>query len=221
VGAQTVEIARRSPGAEITAVDISADSLAAAERRVREAGLAGVRFRQADLLDLPFAEASFDHVFLCFVLEHLPDPDTVLRRLARAVRPGGTVTAIEGDHGSTFFHPDDPFARRAIDALVELQRRGGGHALIGRELYPRFVAAGLSGVSVSPRFVYADASRPALVEGFTRLTFAAMVEGVTDEAMRAGLMSREDWDRGIRALHRCAEADGVFCYTFFKATGRR
>ena len=221
VGAQTVELARRSPGAEITAVDISADSLAAAERRVHEAGLAGVCFRQADLLDLPFADESFDHVILCFVLEHLPYPDLALRHLARVVRPGGSVTAIEGDHGSTFFHPDDPFARRAIEALVELQRRGGGHALIGRELYPRFVAAGLSNVRVSPRFVYADASRPGMVEGFTRRTFAAMVEGVTDEATRAGLMSRADWDRGIRALHRCAEPDGVFCYTFFKVTGRR
>jgi SAM-dependent methyltransferase len=113
VGAQTVELARRSPGAEITAVDISSASLAAAERRMRDAGLDGVRFRQADLLDLPFPDASFDHVILCFVLEHLPDPDRALRRLVRAVRPGGTVTAIEGDHGSTFFHPDDPFARRA------------------------------------------------------------------------------------------------------------
>ena len=53
VGAQTVELARRSPGAAITAVDISSESLAAAERRVRDAGLDGVRFRQADLLDLP------------------------------------------------------------------------------------------------------------------------------------------------------------------------
>jgi SAM-dependent methyltransferase len=221
VGAQTLELARRSPGAQITAVDISANSLAAAARRLQQAGLEGIRFQQADLLDLPFPEGAFDHVFLCFVLEHLPDPDLALRRLARVVRPGGTVTAIEGDHGSTFFYPDDPYARRAIEALVELQRRGGGHALIGRELYPRFVAAGLSEVVVSPRFVYADASRPAMVEGFSRLTFAAMVEGVTEEALRAGLMSREEWERGVRALHRCAEPDGVFCYTFFKATGRR
>ena len=57
VGAQTVELARRSPGAAITAIDISTDSLAAADRRVREAGLSGVRFQQADLLNLPFASA--------------------------------------------------------------------------------------------------------------------------------------------------------------------
>jgi hypothetical protein len=38
---------------------------------------------------------------------------------------------------------------------------------------------------------------------------------------KQGLMSREAWERGIAALYRTAEADGVFCYTFFKATARK
>jgi hypothetical protein len=67
--------------------------------------------------------------------------------------------------------------------------------------------------------VYADASRPELVEGFTRNTFAAMVEGVRKRALQAGLIDARTWERGIAGLHRAAEADGVFCYTFFKATG--
>jgi hypothetical protein len=69
--------------------------------------------------------------------------------------------------------------------------------------------------------VYVDASRPALVEGFTKLTFTAMVEGVADEVTRQGLMSPGAWERGIAALLRTAEPDGVFCYTFFKATARK
>jgi hypothetical protein len=32
-----------------------------------------------------------------------------------------------------------------------------------------------------------------------------------------GMMSEADFDKGIADLHRTAEADGVFCYTFFKA----
>jgi len=68
--------------------------------------------------------------------------------------------------------------------------------------------------------VYVDPSRPALVEGFTKLTFTAMVEGVGTTAGDNGLMSREEWDQGIAGLYRTAEPDGVFCYTFFKATGR-
>lgn len=128
---------------------------------------------------------------------------------------------IEGDHGSAFFHPLNEDARRAVTCLVELQHRAGGNALIGRELYPLVSSAGYHNVRVSPRMVYVDASRPDLAEGFTKLTFTAMVEGVAEEVRKRGLMSMENWSRGIAALYRCAEPDGVFCYTFFKATARK
>ena len=64
--------------------------------------------------------------------------------------------------------------------------------------------------------VYVDSSRPDLVEGFTRRTFTAMIEGVRDTAIATGLITAETFDAGIRDLYRTAEADGVFCYTFFK-----
>ena len=47
-----------------------------------------------------------------------------------------------------------------------------------------------------------------------------MIEGVRDAALAAGLMEPADFDEGIRDLYRTAEEDGVFCYTFFKATGK-
>ena len=95
----------------------------------------------------------------------------------------------------------------------------GGDAHIGRRLYPLLVEAGVHDVRVSPRMVYVDASRPALVDGFIRKTFTAMVEGVGEQAIREGMMDAESWRKGIRALYRTAEHDGTFCYTFFKAVG--
>lgn len=212
-------VAANSPDAQFTCIDCSEASLAEAEARVKKGGYRNVVFRKADIFNLPFAPESFDHIFVCFVLEHLPDPARALVYLKKVLKPGGTITVIEGDHGSAYFHPDSTYARRAIDCLVTLQKDAGGNALIGRELYPLVVKAGYRHVSVSPRMVYVDASRPALVEGFTKLTFTAMVEGVRDEALRTGLMSEADWDRGIADLYRTAEPDGVFCYTFFKAIG--
>ncbi len=219
VGAQTVTLASRSPDAQFTSVDCSEGSLAEAERRVRDAGLINVRFQQADILSLPFETAHFDHVFVCFVLEHFGNPEAALASLKRVLRPGGTITVIEGDHGSTFFYPDSPCAKKAINCLVTLQKETGGNALIGRELYPLLTTAGFSGVSVSPRMVYVDASRPDLVEGFIKQTFTAMVGGVRDAAIGKGLISEADWEQGIADLYRTAEPDGVFCYTFFKGTG--
>ncbi len=221
VGAQTITLARNSPDARITSVDISEASVAEARRRVDAAGLTNVQFRQADIFALPFDPTSFDHVFVCFVLEHLARPIEALDALRVLLKPGGTITVIEGDHGSAYFHPDSEAAHRAIQCQVDLQRAAGGNALIGRELYPLLTKAGFSAVRVSPRMVYVDSSRPELVDGFTRKTFTAMIEGVRESAIGAGLIEPAVFDKGIRDLYRTAEPDGVFCYTFFKAVGER
>ncbi|OOG23214.1 SAM-dependent methyltransferase [Thioalkalivibrio denitrificans] len=219
VGAQTVTLARNSPRASIVAMDISETSLAEARHRVMLEGLTNVRFQRGDILDLPFDPGSFDHVFVCFVLEHLKEPGLALQNLKACLRPGGTITVIEGDHGSAFFHPDSDAARAAIRSLVELQARTGGNALIGRSLYPLLRRAGYRQISVSPRTVYADAGKPEMVDGFTKRTFTAMIEGARQSAIREGIVEPAVFDRGVRDLYRTAERDGTFCYTFFKAVG--
>ncbi|MGI8331712.1 methyltransferase domain-containing protein [Actinomadura scrupuli] len=221
VGAQTVHLVAAGPGAHIVAVDVSADSLAQARARVAALAAPGAERRvewcHADLHDLPFGAESFDHLFVCFVLEHLPDPCGALAGLRRVLRPGGTITVIEGDHGSAFFHPDSAHARAAIGCQVRLQSAAGGDALLGRRLQPLLADAGYHDVMVGPRTVYADRTRPALVDGFTRNTFIAMIESVRDEALAAGLTTPADWDRGIADLRRTADDGGTFSYTFFKA----
>jgi len=179
-------------------------------------GINNVTVRQADIFHLPFPAASFDHVFLCFVLEHLARPVEALKALKYILKPGGTITVIEGDHGSAYFYPDSDFAHQAVRCQVARQARAGGNALIGRALYPLLREAGFSGVHVSPRMVYVDSSKPDLVEGFTKNTFAAMIEGIRKPSVESGMMSEADFDKGIADLYRTAEADGVFCYPFLR-----
>jgi len=69
--------------------------------------------------------------------------------------------------------------------------------------------------------VYVDSSKPELVEGFTKNTFTAMIEGVRESALKAGIIEPGVFDRGIKDLYRTAASDGVFCYTFFKAVGKK
>jgi SAM-dependent methyltransferase len=220
VGSQTVTLAARNRQSHIVSVDIAADSLATAANRVGAAGLGNVEFVTGDLFALPFEPASFDHVFVCFVLEHLTDPVAALRVADSMLAPGGQLTVIEGDHGSTYFHPDSSAARAAIDCQIELQRRAGGNALIGRQLYPLITAAGFTAVRVEALVVYIDGTRPELAQQFTRNTFTAMIEGVRADAVAADLTTLEDFDAGIRDLYRTSEPDGVFSYTFFKAHAR-
>ena len=217
VGAQTLILARRSPEAKFTCLDVSHESMTKAKQNVEAAGLTNVNCEYADLFALPYEPETFDHVFVCFLLEHLSRAREALPILKGVLRRRGTITVIEGDHGSTFFHPDNHSANAAIDSLIKMQRQMGGNALIGRELYPLLVEAGFDNVRVSPRMVYVDGSQPALADSFTRKTFTAMVEGVRDRVIAAGLIEPERFNAGIKALYRTSERDGVFCYTFFKA----
>ena len=221
VGAQAITLARNSPDAKITSIDISLTSLEEARANIDVAGVTNVQVQHADIFALPFGAETFDHIFVCFVLEHLSRPAEALEILKRILRPSGTITVIEGDHGSAYFHPENRAAQAAIDCLIELQRAAGGNALIGRQLYPLLRQSGFTAVRVSPRMVYVDSSRPELVDGFTKKTFTAMVEGVREAAIAAGLIEPQTFDAGIASLYRTAEADGVFCYTFFKAFGQK
>ncbi len=220
-GSQTVFLAAQNPETRIISVDVSADSLERARARVAAAGRRNVEFRQADMFDLPFADEQFDHVFLCFVLEHVARPEAALTALRRVLRRDGTITAIEGDHGSWYCYPQTAAAELAVQCLIDVQARLGGDALIGRRLYPLLLEAGFRDPRVSPRMVYVDSSRPQFVDGFSKKTFIAMVEGVRNQAISLGLIDRETWDRGIADLYRATEPDGTFCYTFFKGVGLR
>jgi len=221
-GGQTVQLLARSPTAHLVSVDVSASSLDHARERVAvELPGRDVQWLQADLFDLPFADAAFDHLFICFVLEHLVDPAAALRSLRRLLRPGGTITVIEGDHGSAFFHPATERAQATIQCLIDLQTAAGGDGLIGRRLQPLLTTAGYDDVLVRPRTVYADQTQPELVEGFTSNTFTAMVSGVRDRAIAAGMIDEAAWDEGIADLRRSADSGGTFHYTFFKGVARR
>ncbi|MEN8651274.1 methyltransferase domain-containing protein [Streptomyces sp. 21So2-11] len=217
VGAQTLHLVESSPGARITAIDASGVSLSQARARFRDHPRRGqVGWQQADLFQLPYGEGYFDHLFICFVLEHLPDPRRALTSLRRVLRPGGTITVIEGDHGSAFFHPDSADARAVIGHQIRLQAAAGGNALVGRQVQPLLTAAGYEDVAVRARTVYADSTRPGLVEGFTRNTFIAMIESVRDDVLAAGFTGLASWDQGIAGLHRAADGGGTFHYTFAK-----
>ncbi|MEO0896791.1 MAG: methyltransferase domain-containing protein [Bacteroidota bacterium] len=219
VGAQIKTVAPQNPESSFHSIDISHESIQQAQALANRSGIHNVSFQQADIFDLPFPDEHFDHIFVCFVLEHLPQAVDALQQLKRVLKAGGSMTLIEGDHGSTYFHPDSEAARRAVQCQVILQAQKGGDANIGRKLYPLLEAAGYQNIQVSPRQVYVDDSNPTWVEGFTRNTFTAMIEGISDEAVSQQLISEADMARGIADLYKTAEGGGTFCYTFFKGIG--
>ena len=162
VGAQTRILAGNSPLAKIISADVSEDSVRQAARLLNELRCDNVEFIVADIFHLPFDEQEFDHIFICFLLEHLADTAEALSSLKRVLKKDGSITVIEGDHGSCFFHPNSPDARSAINCLIQSQASAGGDGLIGRRLYPLLKEAGFWGVTINPKMGFSDAHRPHL-----------------------------------------------------------
>jgi demethylmenaquinone methyltransferase/2-methoxy-6-polyprenyl-1,4-benzoquinol methylase len=78
-------------GYRVTGLDQSPGMLA----RARERFDGRVDLVEASAEQLPFPDASFDHLTFTYLLRYVDDPGATLRELARVVRPGGTVAMLE------------------------------------------------------------------------------------------------------------------------------
>ena len=220
VGAQTRILSRRNPGTAFECVDISPESVEQARGVARQERIHNATFKEADILSLPYSPASFNHVFVCFVLEHLHDPVTVLRSFLEILTPGGSITVIEGDHGSGFWTPETAESRMAWKGLVDSQIALGHDPNIGRRVYPLLDAAGFQIQDVSPRWVYADQSNPTLLDGVINQIIAPMVYSAQKQVLDSACMQAGEWEKGLADIRKVArDPAGTFFYTWFKGVG--
>lgn len=139
----------RAVGPRGSVLGIERDSLQLAAAR-RPAGQvpeeAPVEFRQGDVLELPLRRQeaeTFDLAHARFVLEHVPQPERVIRQMLRAVRPGGRVVLCDDDH-STFRPAPEPDGFASLwRAYVRSYDRLGNDPFVGRRLVSLLHQAGL------------------------------------------------------------------------------
>jgi demethylmenaquinone methyltransferase/2-methoxy-6-polyprenyl-1,4-benzoquinol methylase len=88
-GAVAAELIKQKHCA-VVGVDQSPEMLSVARQR-----LSGVQLVEASAEQLPFEDASFDGLTFTYLLRYVDDPGATLRELARVVRPGGSIAALE------------------------------------------------------------------------------------------------------------------------------
>jgi SAM-dependent methyltransferase len=193
------------PRGAAVGVDSSAAMLERARGRIRP-GDGPVRFVQADAGTLPFAEAAFDGVRIERVLQHVADPDGVIREAARILRPDGRLVIVEPDWGTLVVdlpgvEATVPFGRAVEQAIA--------HPRIGRTLRRRLVGAGFVQVEarVEPHLV----TDPSLL-------------GDADPLVRLReVTAREPPLRRLLEAWEAAVAEGRFlaALSLFEVVGRR
>jgi ubiquinone/menaquinone biosynthesis C-methylase UbiE len=90
---------------QVTGIDISKGSLQTAQSLKDKAGLENVRFQKEDMLQLPFADASFDIVWAWGTVHHTTDPIKAVQELIRILKNGGSILlAVYTRTRLTFVH---------------------------------------------------------------------------------------------------------------------
>lgn len=108
-GYYSVEVARRIPEGKLTLLDIQQEMLEKCARKLKSAGIENFSTKQADGKSLPFANASFDALFLVTVFGEIEEREAFLREAARVLRPDGVLSITE-HHPDPDFEPADEVA---------------------------------------------------------------------------------------------------------------
>jgi ubiquinone/menaquinone biosynthesis C-methylase UbiE len=201
-GTITVDLARRvAPG---TTIGIDAAAKVIEEATTVHAG-SSVEFRVADLMQMEFADNSFDVVHAHQVLQHLSDPVGALREMARVCRPGGIVAARDSDYEAMTWFPADPDLDAWLDLYRRVARANGGEPDAGRYLLDWARQAGFDEIIPSASawcFATAEDRRWWGSLWADRTTSSA----VAHRAVALGLASVDDLIRMANAWRRWAEA---------------
>jgi phosphatidylethanolamine/phosphatidyl-N-methylethanolamine N-methyltransferase len=80
--------------AQLFGVDLSGGMLREARKKIREMNLDRAFVFQANALQLPFADSTFDHVFISHVISVVSDPVMLVHEAQRVAKPGARIVIV-------------------------------------------------------------------------------------------------------------------------------
>lgn len=183
----------------VVGVDHSPVLIDAARRFAKTEGVEHrLEFEVADAHALDLPDGAFHAVIAHTLLSHVTDPLTVLREMARVVRPGGAVVVFDGDFASWTFGSPAPEVGQAMDDGLRAVMVSKPRVL--REMPRLLRAVGLE-LTEAQAHVYAEVG--------TSVYFFNALETYGPLIVRAGLVTPEQFDAFL-AERRQASADGLF-----------
>jgi ubiquinone/menaquinone biosynthesis C-methylase UbiE len=188
VGAVLAVLGQEFPGIHLTGVDIEPRQLDYARGHLERAGVEATLL-QADALELPFEDGSFDHVWMMWFLEHVADPPAVLREARRVLIPAGAITAIEVDYSTVRAEPST-YALEALFRSMVQSMAASGWGDAGTRLPGWLREAGFREVNEGERKFWwqdEDLSGQASYAADVIESALAQQPGTDEEELRAGL----------------------------------
>jgi SAM-dependent methyltransferase len=207
LGLLACEVASSANGVMVTGVEKSPQQLAAARQQDN------VTYLEGDAHNLDFPDESFDLVYARYLLEHVGDPERVLREMRRVAKPGARVVVCENDISLLRVDPPCRNFERVWERFAQLQEKLGGDALIGRRLHRLFKSAGFDRVELTVQPEVHGFDDPGFAPWIRNLV--GNVESGRDSLIREGLASTGEVEAAIadlNALLKVPSASNTFVW---------
>lgn len=222
VGAQSEILLRRFPDIKLTAIDLNDKQLQAAKQSLSKLAFAKDRYelKQMSAEDLKFDSEIFDGAFLCFVLEHVPDPRRVLSEVRRVLTPGGIVYITEVLNSSFFLDPYSPNVWKYWMAFNDYQYDQKGDPFMGAKLGNLLMQNGYRNIETEVKTWFLDNRHPQkrkeIIEFWSELLMSASEQllsaGYVDEATVEGMKNE------MKVVAN--DPNAVFFFSFIQAKAR-
>ena len=222
VGAQTEILLRRFPDLKISGIDLSDKQLKAASESLSKLEFAKDRYdlQQMSAENLAFASESFDGAFLCFVLEHVPDPRRVLSEVRRVLNPGGIIYITEVLNSSFFLDPYSPNVLKYWMAFNDYQYDQKGDPFMGAKLGNLLLQNGYQNIETEVKTWFLDNRHPQkrkeMIEFWSELLLSA-----SDQLIKESYVDQKTVDGMKNEMSVVAnDPNAVFFFSFIQAKAR-
>jgi SAM-dependent methyltransferase len=193
----------------VTALDESPLWIDYLESEVKERELANVRLVQTRIQEAELEPSSYDLVFARWVFSFIPEPAAVMKRIARALKPGGIFAIEDYNHEGVSIFPESEGLKAVVRATRALYRSVGGDAWIAGRAPSLFRAAGLETLAITPNVQCGGPSSPAF--RWAGLFFPHFSQAMVDK----GLMTAAERELFLREWsERERDPDALFFSPF-------
>lgn len=221
VGAQTEILLNKYPDAHITGIELSEVQLNTAKAYLNSK-YDSSRFTllQMNAEELSFDENTFDAVYICWILEHVSNPQKIVGECFRVLNTRGQITITEVQNNNLYLVPQSDLIDAYWKKYNDLQIEMGGNPFVGVELGNYlFNSKFANAKTYSNNFLFDNNSpdeRTKMVEYWTQLLLSGF-EGL----LNVNKVEIEDKQLLIDDLQRVKNHNGVFHYSCIQALAKK
>jgi ubiquinone/menaquinone biosynthesis C-methylase UbiE len=223
VGAQTEILLRRFPNLKVEGIDLSEKQLEAAQNYFDNSKLFDGRynFTKMNAESLDFPSNSFDGAFLCWVLEHVPNPSQVINEVRRVLKPGASIYITEVMNATFFLDPYSPNLWKYWMAFNDYQYDGAGDPFIGAKLGNLLSSLSFKDVNTNTKTWFYDNRHPELRKEIIDYWLELLLSA-SEQLIKAQYVDQETVNQAIDEIKKVQRnPNAVFYYSFMQASGRK